>query len=89
MPTQLEYYSTLSKTDIFSNPGQYPWNCLLYYKQFTQDELIIGRPWIEIVDMVKYQKCLTLEFIQTHFENEVDESDILSWEDVQKYIASK
>jgi hypothetical protein len=89
MTSQADYYSTLTKTDIFSNPQYYPWNCLLYYKQFTQSELIAARPWIEIIEMVKYQKCCTFEFVKKHFEVEVDESDILTWEAVNKYVQSK
>jgi hypothetical protein len=69
------------------NPHKYAWNCLLYYVQFTQSELLSVKEWIEIIPMVKYQKCLTRRFVQDHFATEVDESDLLTWTDVQKYIA--
>ena len=85
-PTQKEYYESLSKTDIFAQPQNYPWNCLLYYRQFTQDELVNVKPWIDIINMVKYQRCLTRRFVHEHFQNIVDNDDLLTWEAVYSYV---
>jgi hypothetical protein len=84
--TQKEYYESLSKTDIFTQPQNYPWNCLLYYCQFTQDELVNVKPWIDIINMVKYQTCLTRRFVHEHFQNVVDNDDLLTWEAVYSYV---
>jgi hypothetical protein len=87
--SQAAYYTSLSKTDIFANPGKYAWNCLLYYVQFSQDELLVAKEWIDIIPMVKHQKCLTRSFVRTHFADEVDDSDLLTWQDVDKYVATE
>jgi hypothetical protein len=86
---QATYYTSLSKTDIFLNPGHYAWNCLLYYVQFSQDELLAAKEWIDIIPMVKYQRCLTRSFIRQHFADEVDMSDLLTWEHVEKYVPNE
>ena len=87
--SQAAYYAGLSKADIFTNPGNYAWNCLLYYVQFSQEELLAAKPWIEIIPMVKYQTCLTRRFIRDHFTEEVDMSDLLTWKDVERYVVNK
>ena len=84
--TQKEYYESLSKMDIFAQPQNYPWNCLLYYRQFTQDELVNVKPWIDIINMVKYQTCLTRRFVHEHFQDVVDNDDLLTWEAVYSYV---
>lgn len=83
---QNAYYSSLSKSNIFANPSVQAWNSLLYYVQFTQDELLCVRQYIDIVNMIKYQSCLTRRFVRTHFADEVENCDLLSWEDVNKYV---
>lgn len=89
MSSQAVYYASLSKADIFANPGNYAWNCMLYYIQFSQEELLAAKPWIEIIPMVKYQSCLTRSFVLDHFAEEVDESDILTWKDVDKFVTKE
>jgi hypothetical protein len=80
------YYCSLSKTDIFANPRAYAWNCLLYYIQFTQSELLLARTYVDIVNMIKYQKCLTRRFVHEYFADDIENCDMLSWEDVNHYV---
>jgi hypothetical protein len=86
MPSQQEYYTSLSKSDIFADPQKYPWNCLLYYVQFTQSELVQAKPWIDVKSMVRYQKCLTQKFVHDHFQQDVDDDDILTWQEVYLHV---
>ena len=86
MTSQELYYRLLPKEELFKTPDKYPWNCVLYYIQFTQSELLQVRDWIDIMVMVKHQKCLTRSFVREHFHLEVDNHDILTWEAVYQYV---
>jgi hypothetical protein len=86
MTSQETYYKSLSKSDIFANPQQYPWNCLLYYIQFTQSELLQSKTMIDIKSMIKHQHCLTCRFVREHFQQEVDNDDILTWDYVYSHV---
>lgn len=83
---QEEYYKSLVKTDIFSHPHNYPWNALLYYVQFTQSELLMVKSFIDIRNMIKYQRCLTRSFVVEHFTEMIDEDDLLTWETVYIHV---
>ena len=87
MTAQEMYYTSLSKEELFKTPDRYAWNCVLYYIQFTQEELLQIRPWVDIMVMVKHQRCLTRQFVRAHFRDEVDEHDMLTWEMVDKYVS--
>lgn len=89
MTSQELYYTSLSKEDLFKSPDNYAWNCVLYYKQFTQEELLRVRKWIDIRNMVKYQTCLTRSFVRDHFSHDVDDDDLLTWEAVYKYVTAE
>lgn len=86
MTSQELYYASLLKEDLFKTPDKYAWNCVLYYIQLTQEELLRVRPWIDIMTMVRHQRCLTRQFVRTHFSEEVDDHDLLTWEMVDKYV---
>jgi hypothetical protein len=86
MPSQQEYYTSLSKSDILTAPQNYPWNCLLYYVQFSQSELVQAKPWIDIKSMIRYQQCLTRKFVHEHFHQDVDDDDIMTWDEVYSFV---
>ena len=67
-------------------PAQYAWNAVLYYIQFTQDELVRVKSWIDIRSLVKYQRSITREFLEEHFREDIDECLLLTWDDVDRYI---
>ena len=89
MSSQELYYKSLSKEELFKAPDNYAWNCVLYYVQFTQEELLRVREWIDIRVMVKHQKCLTRSFVHKHFSRDVDDDDLLTWEAVYKYVTTE
>ena len=80
------YYASLSKEDLFKTPDRYAWNCVLYYIQFTQSELLLVRDWIDIMVMVKHQRCLTRQFVSDNFLAEVNDHDLLTWEMVNNCV---
>ena len=86
MTAQEMYYKSLSKSDIFAEPQKYAWNCLLYYIQFSQSELLQAKPWIDITNMIKCQRCLTRGFVREHFHQEVDDDDILTWDAIYSIV---
>ena len=86
MSLQAQYYASLRKEDLLSAPEQYAWNAVLYYIQFTQDELVRVKSWIDIRALVKYQRSITREFLEEHFREDIDECLLLTWDDVERYV---
>jgi hypothetical protein len=83
------YYRGLSREEIVANPSKYAWNCLLYYRQFSQDELLHFRDYLEMPQLVKYQHAATLDFLRTHFSKEIDDCDMIDWLDVIRYTLNR
>ena len=81
-----QFYENINKTDIFAKPSSYAWNCLLYYIQFSQDEILMMKEWIEIRELIKYQKSVTKQFLRENFQKEIDECLEVDWTDVDKYV---
>lgn len=65
----------LLKHRILENPQDYPWNVVLFHVQFSQEELLLVRDYVDLYSMIRYQKCLTREFLRQHFLQEIEESD--------------
>jgi hypothetical protein len=82
-----EFYNKMNKTHILSHPSNYAWNSVLRYVQFTQDEILMVKEWIEIRELIKFQKSITRNFLRDHFQNEIDMSLDVDWHDVVKYVA--
>jgi hypothetical protein len=81
-----EFFSALKKTDIFANPSHYPWNCLLMFVQFTQDELLLMKDFIEVRELIRFQTVVTKQFLRDHFQKEIDDCLEVDWNDVDKYV---
>jgi hypothetical protein len=79
-----EYFESISKETYLA----YPWNCVLYYIQFTQEELLSIREWLEIRGVIKYQKSVTKAFLRQHFFKEIDDCLEVDWTDVDRYVAT-
>jgi len=84
-----QYYLSLGKEKIFSDPHLYAWNCVLTFYQLSQDELLEFKQFVDIQALVKYQRSATYEFVHTHFIDEVEEDDLLTWNDVKKYTQGR
>ncbi len=76
-----EFYVKISKESYLATPERHAWNCVLYYVQFTQEELLYLREWIEIREVIKYQTSVTKAFLREHFFKEIND-----WTDVEKYV---
>lgn len=74
-------------SELLANPANYAWNYLVYYIQFTQEQLLSVREYLDLVSMVKYQKCMTMEFLRTHFQKDIDDCLELDWDDVRARLA--
>ena len=83
------YYKSISLADIYAKPEKYSWNCLLYYRQFTQSQLLDFKQYLEMSYLVKYQAAATREFLTIHFKAEIDDCWEVSWEDVEKYTLNR
>jgi len=81
-----EYYTQLKKADIMKSPKSYAWNCLLFYVQFTQEELLQVKSHLAMPELIRYQKALTRDFLNTHFSEEIDACLEVDWLDVEKYV---
>ena len=83
----LAYYNSIGKTTLMLNPEKYAWNSVLYYIQFTQEELISLREWLTMPELIRYQKSVTRAFLSLHFQKEIDDSLDVDWErDVEIYV---
>lgn len=81
-----EYYERIGKTAVLAYPDKYPWNCVLAYIQFTCDELLSVRDYLDIVAVVKYQKAVTRAWLRKHFAADIDESHHIGWKHVEFYV---
>jgi hypothetical protein len=84
-----QYYKSISMDEIYKHPEKYAWNCLLYYKQFSKDELLHFKEYIEVVELIKHQHVASVEFLRTHFTKEIDECLEVDWDDVKKYASNR
>ncbi len=82
-----EYYEKISKEKILNNPSHYAWNCVLYYLQFSQDEILSVKEWIEVRELIKFQKSITKQFLRDNFQKEIDDCLEVDWNDVDKYVS--
>lgn len=81
-----EFYERVGKAAIMAEPQNYAWNCVLYFLQFTQDELLLLREWIELREMIMYQRAVTRAFLRAHFSEAIDVSLEVDWTDVEKHV---
>ena len=81
-----EFYEKIGKENILANPSKHAWNCVLYYIQFSQDEILAVKEWIEVRELIKYQKSVTKQFLRDNFQKEIDDCLEVDWTDVDKYV---
>ena len=81
-----EFYENIPKIDILRNPSKYAWNCILYYVQFSQEEILSVKEWIEVRELIQFQKSVTKQFLREHFQKEIDDCLEVDWTDVNKYV---
>ena len=82
-----EFYENIPKIDILINPSKYAWNCILYYVQFSQEEILSVKEWIEVRELIQFQKSVTKQFLREHFQKEIDDCLEVDWTDVNKYVS--
>jgi hypothetical protein len=80
------YYKNLHKNDILAEPYNYAWNTLLRHIQFSQEEILSVKEWIEVRELIKFQKSVTISFLREHFQKEIDDCLEVDWTDVNKYV---
>ncbi len=80
------YYESKGKDAIMAEPQKYAWNCVLCFLQFTQDELLAMREWIELRPMIQNQRSVTRDFLRAHFAQDIDDSLEVDWSDVEKHV---
>jgi hypothetical protein len=83
------YYKSISRESICAHPETYAWNCLLYYQQFSREELLHFKNYVDIESVVKYQISATYAFLESHFAEEIDECLEVDWNDVRKYTKGR
>ncbi len=69
-----------------AEPSKYAWNCVLFYIQFTQEELLFLREWLPIREMIMYQRSLTRSFLHTYFQDVIDDSFEIGWSEAELYV---
>ncbi len=81
-----EFYDKIGKETILENPSKHAWNGVLYYVQFSQDEILSVKEWIEVRELIKYQKSVTKKFLRDNFQKEIDDCLEVDWNDVDNYV---
>lgn len=81
-----EYYEQIGKQSLLKEPSKYAWNCVLYYIQFTQEELLSLRELLPIRELVMYQRSVTRTFLRKYFQDVIDDSFDIGWSEVELYV---
>lgn len=76
-------YESFSKADILAEPHRFAWNIVVREHQFTQDELLTVREYLDLPTFLRFQQCLTLAFLREHFQTDIDNCLEVDWEDVR------
>lgn len=79
-------YETVEKTEFFQRPSQFAWNIVVREHQFTQEELLAVKEFLDLPTMLRFQTCLTLPFLREHFQPEIDECLEVDWDDVRRWL---
>jgi hypothetical protein len=69
----------IDKYDTLANPQRWPWNYVLTFVQYTQEELLSVKSYLDIPSMIRHQTCLTMSFLREHFEQEIDDCLEVCW----------
>ena len=83
------YYKSLTLEQIYANPQIYAWNCLLYYRQFTQAQLLHFREYLEMPELIMFQNAATASFLKANFSKEIEDCLEVDWPDVEKYAKNR
>jgi len=82
----MNLYSENNKQEMMLEPHKYAWNLVLYYVQFTQEEILKCKSWMEMREMIRYQKSITKEFLENNFITEINDNLTVDWIYVDKYV---
>ena len=85
----MDLYVSIGKERILENPGQYAWNCVLEFLQFTQAELLQVRPFLSMKPFILFQECITLQFLKDNFKEEIDNDLTVDWDLVKIILKSR
>ena len=86
VPGTRSYYEKIGKATLLAKPEEYSWNCVLVYIQFTQEELLSVKAYLDIPALVKYQSAVTQVWLHEHFEAEIEECHHIGWEQIEFYV---
>lgn len=80
-------YESIPKSQILQEPQRYAWNILVCERQFTQEELLAVKEYLDLPTMIRSQLCLTRDFLEAHFVAEIDACLEVDWDDVEAALA--
>ena len=75
------YIFNKTKEELLNTPHKYAWNIVLRFKQFTQEEILLLRDFLPIVELIRFQHTVTIEFLHEHFQKDIDDSYDVDWND--------
>lgn len=82
------YYEQIGKQELLTNPHKYSWNTILYYIQFTQDELLCVKEYLPIPELVVYQDAITRDYLRNHFAMQIEDCMEISWSSIERHVTS-
>lgn len=81
-------YESIPKAVILTAPHRYAWNIVVREHQFTQEELLGVKEFLDLPTLIRTQRCLTLAFLKAHFAEDIDMCLEVDWDDVDKALAA-
>jgi hypothetical protein len=75
------YVTNKTKEELLKEPHKYAWNIVLRFKQFTQEEILLLRDFLPLVELIRFQDSVTLDFLHAHFQKDIDDSYDVDWND--------
>ncbi len=76
-------YESIPRSLLLAEPQRFAWNIVVREHQFTQEELISVREYLDLPTFIRFQRCLTRAFLKEHFAKEIDDCLEVDWEDVR------
>jgi hypothetical protein len=76
-------YESVPKSLLLAEPHRFAWNIVVREHQFTQEELLAVREYLDLPTLIRFQRCLTLDFLRTHFTKDIDDCLEVDWTDVK------
>lgn len=82
-------YESVERTEFLATPWKFAWNIVVREFQFTQEELVAVKEYLDLPTLIRFQRCLTRPFLEAHFGAEIDACLEVDWYDIEKIMTDR